>query len=119
MWKDDSIAADILLAAQDIQKFTAGLTRDEFAHSGAIQSAVIFKIIVSGEAAKRSSDEFRRQHPQINWKQIAGMRDQCVHGYSEIDVDKVWEVVTEERQSSKRILRVFFLNRPTDKMSMA
>src|SRR5437660_8878477 len=105
MWKDDSIAADILLAAQDIQKFTAGLTRDEFAHSGAIQSAVIFKFIVSGEAAKRLSDEFRRQHPQINWKQIAGMRDQCVHGYNEIDVDKVWEVVIEDAPKLEAYLK--------------
>lgn len=90
MWKDDATAADILLAAQDIQQFAAATTRENFASDKFVQSAVIFKIIVLGEAAKRLSDEFRRKHPQINWKQVAGMRDRCVHGYDDIDVDIVW-----------------------------
>lgn len=96
MWKDDATAADILLAAQDIQRFAVGMTRDKFATDNFVQSAVIFKIIVSGEAAKRLSDDFRHQHPHINWKQVAGMRDRCVHGYDDIDVNTVWQVITDD-----------------------
>jgi uncharacterized protein with HEPN domain len=47
-----------------------------------------------GEAVKRLSDEFRQAHASIPWTQIAGMRDRCVHGYDNVDLDRVWEVVS-------------------------
>jgi len=30
----------------------------------------------------------------VSWKQIAGMRDRLIHGYDDVNLDKVWEVVT-------------------------
>jgi len=35
----------------------------------------LYRIAVMGEATKRLSPEFRRAHPDIEWKQIAGLRD--------------------------------------------
>jgi uncharacterized protein with HEPN domain len=113
MWKDDAIAADILLAARDIQEFAAGITRDEFANDTLVQSAVVFKIIVLGEAAKRLSDEFRLQHPQINWKQVAGMRDRCVHGYDDIDFDIVWQVITDDAPKLEQFLKGIIPQQPS------
>jgi uncharacterized protein with HEPN domain len=112
MWKDDATAADILLAAPDIQQFAAGITRDKFASDKFVQSAVIFKIIVLGEAAKRLSEEFRRQHPEINWRQVAGMRDRCVHGYDDIDVDIVWQVITDDAPKLEEYLKSIIPQQP-------
>jgi uncharacterized protein with HEPN domain len=105
MWKDDAFAADILLAASDIQRFTAGLTRDQFLNNDVVHSAVIQRIIVLGEAAKRLSEEFRQKHSQIQWRQVAGMRDRCVHGYDNIDLELVWEVVTTHAPALERYLK--------------
>ncbi len=105
MWKDEATAADILLAAQDIQRFTAGLRYDDFLNNRLVQFAVVFRITVMGEAAKRLSEEFRRSHPSIEWKELAGMRDRCVHGYDTINLDIVWEVVTVDAPAVEKYLK--------------
>ena len=43
-------------------------------NSRLIQDAVIRNIEIIGEAAKRVSPGFREQHPEIPWKEMAGMR---------------------------------------------
>jgi uncharacterized protein with HEPN domain len=105
MWKDDATAADILLAAQDIQRFTAGLSYGDFVKNRIVQSAVVFRIMVMGEAAKRLSEEFRRNHPTIEWKELAGMRDRCVHGYDSINLDIVWAVVRVDAPAIEKYLK--------------
>ncbi|MDF2957050.1 MAG: HEPN domain protein [Candidatus Alkanophagales archaeon MCA70_species_1] len=44
-----------------------------------LQDAVIREIEIIGEAAKNLSKEFRSKHPDIPWRQIAGMRDKLIH----------------------------------------
>jgi uncharacterized protein with HEPN domain len=52
----------------------------------------VIEITVIGEIVKRLSPEFRQSHPEIQWKQIAGMRDKLVHDYNKVDLDLTWEV---------------------------
>ena len=46
------------------------------------QDAVIRKLEIVGEAAKRISETTRARRPEIPWKQIAGMRDRLTHDTS-------------------------------------
>ena len=46
-----------------------------------------------GEATKRLSRQFREQHPEVPWDDIAGMRDIVAHQYDQIDLDMVWQVI--------------------------
>jgi uncharacterized protein with HEPN domain len=55
--------------------------------------AVIRNLQVMGEAVKKISPETREAHPEIPWKDIAGMRDRVVHDYFGISLDIVWDVV--------------------------
>lgn len=93
MWRDEATAADILLAAQDIQQFTIGKSNADFLGDRLVQAAVIQCITRMGEATKRLSEDFRASHDRIEWKQIAGMRDRCVHDYDDINFELVWKVV--------------------------
>jgi hypothetical protein len=44
---------------------------------------------VIGEAAKRVSDGTRASHPEVAWKDMAGMRDRVVHDYFGVSLDFV------------------------------
>jgi uncharacterized protein with HEPN domain len=54
---------------------------------------------VIGEAARKVSDEFRLQHPEIPWRNIVGMRHRIVHDYMSVDEDILWQVVTDDLPS--------------------
>ncbi|HEV2349618.1 MAG TPA: DUF86 domain-containing protein [Terriglobia bacterium] len=113
MWKDNATAADILLAAQDIERFTAGPSYEDFVNNRMVQSAVVFRIMVMGEATKRLSEDFRRNHPSIEWKELAGMRDRCVHGYDSINLDVVWQVVRVDAPAVEKYLKTIVKPPPT------
>jgi|SRR3990172_11625817 len=51
---------------------------------------------IIGEAAKKVSDDFRKSHPETDWKSMAGMRDRLIHWYFGVDWEIVWDVVINE-----------------------
>jgi uncharacterized protein with HEPN domain len=38
----------------------------------------------------------RVAHPEIPWPEIIGMRHRLVHGYFEVDLQKVWDTVRND-----------------------
>ncbi|MFC1529060.1 DUF86 domain-containing protein [Candidatus Latescibacterota bacterium] len=55
--------------------------------------AVLYSLLIIGEAASGISDEFREKHKNIDWRRIVGMRNRLVHGYFDINLDIVWDTV--------------------------
>ena len=47
--------------------------------------------MVIGEAIKKIPQEIIDHHPDVPWKEFAGMRDKMVHGYFQISPLIVWE----------------------------
>jgi uncharacterized protein with HEPN domain len=72
---------DILAAATKVEKYTMGLSFDEFVDNDLVSDAVIKNILVIGEATKNISDVIRKVNPEIKWRKMAGMRDMMIHGY--------------------------------------
>jgi len=96
MKRDEITLLDITQAAQRVISFTQGMTKEEFLADIKTQSAVLYQLLVIGEAVKRLSREFRAQHPYIPWSLIAGMRDHLIHGYDAIDWDEVWRTAIKD-----------------------
>lgn len=61
--------------------------------------ALVNCIEIVGEAAARTSDETQLQYPQIPWRDIIGMRNRLIHGYFDIDLDRVWDTVVDDLPS--------------------
>lgn len=93
MSRDNASLLDIVQAGQLILQFAQGLSRDQLASDLRTQSAILYQIAIMGEATKRLSRQFREQHPEVPWDDIAGMRDIVAHQYDRIDLDIVWQVV--------------------------
>ena len=96
MQRDEATLLDIATAARLVQTFIRGLEKEAFLNDHKTQSAVLYQLIVMGEAVKRLSDELRAQHLDIPWSLIAGMRDHLIHGYDIVDWDEVWKTATSD-----------------------
>jgi len=96
MHRDDVTLIDIVQAARLIIEFSGQLTREQFLEDVKTQSAVLYQLLVIGEAVKRLSPEFRAEHPDIPWRLIAGMRDYLIHTYDIVDWDEVWKTAKED-----------------------
>ncbi|NER19301.1 MAG: DUF86 domain-containing protein [Symploca sp. SIO1C2] len=93
MNRDNSYLLDLAKLCQTILRLTETMTEVDFYGDERTQLAVLYEITIIGEVVKRLSNDFRKSHPEIQWRQIAGMRDRLVHDYDEVNLDLVWQVV--------------------------
>ena len=61
-----------------------------------LQLAVVRLLEFVGEAATRTSDSVKVEHPTIPWRRISGLRNRLVHAYDTIDLDVVWSILQDD-----------------------
>jgi uncharacterized protein with HEPN domain len=83
---------DMIVACEKIQRYVAQRPRAVFEADEQAFDAVLKNLEVIGEAAKRLPAEIKDAHPEIAWRDIAGLRDIIVHEYFGLDLDIVWDV---------------------------
>lgn len=93
MLRDNESLIDIERAARRVLRYTDNISRVDLEVNDEKLSAILYQIAVIGEATKRLSQDFRQQHPEIPWREIAGMRDMLIHKYDQVDSDVIWDVV--------------------------
>jgi uncharacterized protein with HEPN domain len=63
--------------------------------------------LIIGEASRRLSGGFRREHSAIPWLNITAMRNRLIHGYDEVDLNVVWNTATIDAPKLLRELEPF------------
>ena len=86
----------MLEAAREAISFTRGSTRDALNQDRKLALALVKCVEIIGEAAAKVSDECRGAHPKIPWASIVAMRNRLIHAYFDIDLDRVWDTITDD-----------------------
>ena len=86
----------ILDAADKITILVNRGGRELYDSDFAVADAIVRELLVVGEAARNLSPEYKQGNLLVPWKNVIGMRDWLVHGYSEIDWDRVWNTVVTD-----------------------
>ncbi len=94
--KDPKRLTDILEAIDTIFQYVGGDDMEAFVTDLMRYHAVVYNIMIIGEAANMLTFEFRDSHPKTPWRQITGMRNFLIHGYHQVEKDIVWKVIEEE-----------------------
>ena len=93
MSRDDTYLVDILELAKIALDYVFDKSWDEFYEDTQCQDAVVRRIEIIGEAARRVSEETRNKYPQIPWREMTSMRNLVIHEYDVVDINQVWDTV--------------------------
>lgn len=96
--KDVFILEDIIkycdLTTDAVKQY--GNTSSNFKSNIFYQEICAFHAIQIGELANALSNTFTMRHPEIPWAAIRGLRNNVAHEYGNIEMDSLWETVTED-----------------------
>lgn len=86
----------ILDSIEHLESFLSEINYDEkiFASKLYWQNAFIRELEIIGEAANQTDNQFIKDHPEVPWIDMIGMRHKLIHDYFEIKLEIVWDVVT-------------------------
>ncbi len=86
----------IIDASSQLQAFIKDKKRKDLDTDTMLGLAVVRLLEIIGEAARGMSDVLRKKYPDIPWHYMASMRNRLIHGYFDVDMDIVWNTVTQE-----------------------
>lgn len=86
----------ILDAAKEAVLFAQNKTRKSLDKNRMLVLSLVKDVEIIGEAATSVSKECREKYPEIPWRSLIGMRNRLIHAYFDINLDVVWQTVTED-----------------------
>lgn len=86
----------MLEAAGEAQAFVRNRKRGDLDTDRMLSFALVRAIEIIGEAAARVSPSTQEQFPSLPWPAIVGMRNRIVHAYFDVDLDRVWDTITDD-----------------------
>jgi len=86
----------MLDAAKEALSFAKNKNRNDLYADRMLALSIVKSIEIIGEAASTVSKEFREKRQGIPWASIIGMRNRLIHAYFDIDLDRVWDTITDD-----------------------
>lgn len=80
-----------------------GTDVEDFLNNLYYQHSCSFELSQIGEAVKQLSPELMRRFPEIEWSNIAKLRDLISHRYDRVDLQILWEVITVDVPKLRRV----------------
>ena len=94
---DDRIRMQHMLdAAREAVAFARERTRADLDTDRLLVLGLLKSIEIVGEAAARVKRRTRAAYPSIPWQDLIGLRNRLIHMYFEVDLDRVWDTVTND-----------------------
>lgn len=96
----------MLAAAESIQGYVAR-GRPAFDADSAVREAIIYQIVVLGEAAKAviaADATIAQDLPGVEWSPLAKMRDKVTHQYWAVDREIVWATAERDVPTIRALL---------------
>ncbi len=97
------MSRDVLLLLEDIEtscakifRYAEGLPRDQVFTDEMRFDGILFNLHVIGEAVKKLPLELREKHSDVEWREIAGLRDFVAHVYFALDLEILWDAIQRD-----------------------
>ena len=80
---------DILDCIDRIERYTTGLSYEDFIKNEMVIDAVTRNLEIIGEASKNIPPELLARYSAIDWKRVTGFRNIAIHTYFAVDIGVV------------------------------
>ncbi len=60
-----------------------------------VRDAILYRLVVIGEAVKALPEDLTASKPEISWKGISGLRDILTHEYFRVDRARIDEILEQ------------------------
>ncbi len=87
---------DMCQFSERVLTYTEDLDLDAFLDDSLVYDATLRNIELIGEAATHIPSKVREAHPEIQWRQIIGTRNQVAHAYLGLDDDVLWDIICND-----------------------
>ena len=71
---------------------TDEVDKDMFLRDETLKRAIVRSLEIIGEATKKITADIKYKWSDIQWKNMAGMRDKLIHDYMGVNYNIVWDV---------------------------
>ena len=78
-----------------IDEYTDGRSEDRFTRHPLVQDAVLRRLETLADASHKLPEELKERHPEIGWRTVYAFRNIAAHAYTQIDLQRVWEIVRD------------------------
>ncbi|MEX2410664.1 MAG: DUF86 domain-containing protein [Candidatus Paceibacterota bacterium] len=78
---------------QFLLSVNGNLTIEDFMKDETLKRAVVRSLEIIGEATKKIPADIKVKWNNIQWKNMAGMRDRLIHDYMGVNYVIVWDVM--------------------------
>ncbi len=105
---------DLRSAAEAIERYTGGVTLEQFRQDEMRQDAVVRRIEIMGESADRLMKADGNHHasfPGLPLRDIKDMRNIVAHGYDAVDLDIIWDTATFDIPALRRQIDLLIADR--------
>ena len=92
-------------AAEEALSFVQGGTIEDVRGDRKLELALTRCLEIVGEAAYKTTRDYRDAHPTVNWRELIRLRHHLIHDYAELDVEQIWSAVTSDLPAALPALR--------------
>jgi len=96
---------DLWESIEKIERYTEGMTQDNFESDEKTTDAVVRNLEIIGEAAGRLPQDFTDRNSEIEWVKIIGLRNRIVHEYFGVDLQIIWQILKKDLPAFKVSLK--------------
>lgn len=90
----------------NIESFLKGTDNlNGFASNKILCHAVIYNLQCLGENVYKLSPEFQKEHPEMDWASIEGLRHVLVHDYYQVSMERIWAILQDDLPGLKDYLK--------------
>ncbi|MBU0987640.1 MAG: DUF86 domain-containing protein [Proteobacteria bacterium] len=82
--------------AMEAMAMVQGKKRSDLNNDRMMELSLVRLVEIIDEAAARVGTNSREKYPSIPWLQIVGMRNRLIHGYDAVDLDVLWDTITDD-----------------------